>query len=144
VSRHRQCRTALLRVRSGETFRTFFAEFGSCGLVTSNTGYAAKVGASLSADVARLAVPVPSTTGGVAGGCMSTGNVEPPAGTAGAATRQDVLAAFLARRPVGYPPSPASWVEVDAGIFVAANGQIAVAPVSGGGQGYYLAYETNC
>lgn len=75
---------------------------------------------------------------------MSTGSGEPPAGTAGAATRQDVLAAFLARRPVGYPPSPASWVEVDAGIFVATHGQIAVAPVSGGGQGYYLAYETNC
>ena len=136
--------TAVLTVRTGEAFRTFRSVLGTCDVVTSNTGFATKVGARLSQDVARLAVDPPPTSQEVAGGCTSTGSVALPAGSVGAVTRQAVLGAFLAGRPAGYPPDPQSWVEVDAGVFISGSAQVVAAPVGGSGRGYYLAFEMNC
>jgi hypothetical protein len=137
--------SAVLTVRSGETFRTFFAVFGACRLVTSNTGVAARTSSGLLADIQRLTPVVPPQTGvGVSGGCMSSGDGPPPAGPAQAPTRQAAVTAFLAGRPAGYPAAPGSWYEVDAGIFVSGSAQIVVAPVPGTGRGYYVIFHTNC
>jgi hypothetical protein len=139
--------SAVLTVRSGETFRTFFAVFGDCQLVTSNTGVAARTSNRLLADVDRLAAVFPPENGqvGSPGGCVSGGGAPPPSAPGVApTTRQGALTAFLAGHPVGYPAAPGAWYEVDSGVFISGYAQVVVGPVPGGGRGYYVVFQRNC
>jgi hypothetical protein len=135
--------SAVLTVRSAESFRTFDAVFGGCQQVAGGTGHAAHVGPQLRQDVVRLAKPVPPDNGRP--GCEGGGGGVAPSAV-GAPTREAALAQFLASHagPTGYPQELSSWTEVDAGVYLSGYEQVDVAEIPSPGRGYWVEFASNC